>query len=646
MLKKMGARIEGEGTAVIRIVGVGELNPCSWDVIEDRIEAGTFLAACGMTRGSIVLENCVPEHIKAVIDKLTETGMEIHCDGRTIKASMSKRRPLAVDIRTVPYPGFPTDMQAQLMASMTTSKGVSAITETIFENRMMHAAELRRMGADIRVVGNTAIVHGVESISGAKVMATDLRASASLIIAGLAAYGKTEVSRIYHIDRGYERIEEKLKNLGARIERVKDEIWELDREFDGLISFVKTGREGKKRDVREAVSKIREAVLSRGDNALMDFSVAWDRWDKEYPLRLTAGEIDEAASRVSRKDLSVLKGWSGTCFLPQGTEDAEEGLQKEGSCRRGRPGTGGERHGLRPRRNGVVSVVPDHGSAAGTDSRREKDLRGHPRTGRCHQQPCGRGSEASRYRRDIPHRRGAGGIRFCLRNRSVPKVDMIVGPGNAYVEEAKRDVYGSVGIDMLAGPTELVILCTEAHSPKTVALDMFSQAEHDELASVGFFSPSREHLDDVMKSIEGLLDSAPRRETIRRALDDNGYMVHYTDLSRAVEAINSIAPEHMELVGDESCLPSILYPGVIYVGPNTPVAMGDYYIGTNHVLPTAGAGRFTGGLSVDRFTKRKVVVTIDRTFIERYGDSAERLARIEGLPAHGDAIKARKESPL
>lgn len=223
MLKKMGARIEGEGTAVVRILGVGELTPCAWDVIEDRIEAGTFLAACGMTRGSIVLENCVPEHIKAVIDKLTETGMDIHCDGRTIKASMSKRRPLAVDIRTVPYPGFPTDMQAQLMAAMTTSKGVSAITETIFENRMMHAAELRRMGADIRVVGNTAIVHGVESMSGAKVMATDLRASASLIIAGLAAYGKTEVSRIYHIDRGYERIEEKLKNLGARIERVKDE---------------------------------------------------------------------------------------------------------------------------------------------------------------------------------------------------------------------------------------------------------------------------------------------------------------------------------------------------------------------------------------------------------------------------------------
>ncbi len=223
MLKKMGARIDGEGTEIIRIKGVNELTPCSYDVIPDRIETGTFLAACCMTRGSIILENCAPEHIKAVIDKLRETGMEIIRDGSTIKASMTKKRPLSVDVKTIPYPGFPTDMQAQIMAPMTMSKGVSAITETIFENRMMHVAELRRMGADIRVIGNTAIVNGVESISGAKVMATDLRASASLIIAGLAAYGKTEVSRIYHIDRGYEKIEEKLQNLGAKIVRRKDE---------------------------------------------------------------------------------------------------------------------------------------------------------------------------------------------------------------------------------------------------------------------------------------------------------------------------------------------------------------------------------------------------------------------------------------
>ncbi|HOP85223.1 MAG TPA: UDP-N-acetylglucosamine 1-carboxyvinyltransferase [Syntrophorhabdaceae bacterium] len=223
MLKKMGAKIEGEGTEIIKIKGVDELTPCKYTVIPDRIETGTFLIACGITRGNIVIEGCNPGHIKALLDKLKEAGMDITEDGDKIKASMTKKRASAVDIKTAPYPGFPTDMQAQIMALMTVSRGVSAITETIFENRMMHAAELRRMGADIKVIGNTAIVRGVKMLSGAKVMATDLRASASLILAGLTAYGKTEILRIYHLDRGYEAIEEKLKKLGAKIERVKDE---------------------------------------------------------------------------------------------------------------------------------------------------------------------------------------------------------------------------------------------------------------------------------------------------------------------------------------------------------------------------------------------------------------------------------------
>lgn len=223
MLKKMGAKIEGEGTEIIKIKGVDELVPCNYRVIPDRIETGTFLIACGITRGNIVIEGCNPGHIKALLDKLKEAGMDILAGEDTIKASMTKKRANAVDVKTAPYPGFPTDMQAQIMALMTVSRGVSAITETIFENRMMHVAELRRMGADIRVIGNTAIVRGVKMLSGAKVMATDLRASASLILAGLTAYGKTEISRIYHLDRGYDAIEEKLKRLGAKIERVKDE---------------------------------------------------------------------------------------------------------------------------------------------------------------------------------------------------------------------------------------------------------------------------------------------------------------------------------------------------------------------------------------------------------------------------------------
>jgi UDP-N-acetylglucosamine 1-carboxyvinyltransferase len=223
MLKQMGAKIDGLGTEFIKVRGVPELKPCDYDVIPDRIETGTFLVAAGITRGSVTIEGAAPFHVKALVEKLVEAGMEISEEDGALRASMSKKRPLACDIKTLPYPGFPTDMQAQVMALMAISKGVSVITETIFENRMMHAAELRRMGSDVRVIGSTAIVKGVKALQGAKVMATDLRASASLILAGLCAYGTTEVSRIYHIDRGYERIEEKLRALGASIERRKDE---------------------------------------------------------------------------------------------------------------------------------------------------------------------------------------------------------------------------------------------------------------------------------------------------------------------------------------------------------------------------------------------------------------------------------------
>jgi UDP-N-acetylglucosamine 1-carboxyvinyltransferase len=223
MLREMGAKIDGIGTEVLRVRGVEELAPCDYRVIPDRIEAGTFLVGCGITRGNITLEGADASHLKALIEKLRDTGMEITEEEGRIRASMAKRRPQAFDIKTLPYPGFPTDMQAQAMALMTVARGVSVITETIFENRMMHAAELRRMGADVRVIGNTAIVHGAKTLQGAKVMATDLRASASLILAGLCAYGTTEVSRVYHIDRGYEAIEKKLSGLGARIERRKDE---------------------------------------------------------------------------------------------------------------------------------------------------------------------------------------------------------------------------------------------------------------------------------------------------------------------------------------------------------------------------------------------------------------------------------------
>jgi UDP-N-acetylglucosamine 1-carboxyvinyltransferase len=219
-LQSMGADIQGEGTSVIKIKGVNSLNPIHYRVIPDRIEAGTFLTAAGITRGEIKIKGCNLKHMDSVVVKLREAGLHIQEQQDGLIAKWQKRLH-AIDIKTMPYPGFPTDMQAQCMALAAFSSGTSIITENIFENRFMHVAELRRMGADIKVKGSTATVKGVQSLKGAPVMATDLRASASLILAGLAAEGITVVDRVYHLDRGYEKIEKKLKPLGARIKRIQ-----------------------------------------------------------------------------------------------------------------------------------------------------------------------------------------------------------------------------------------------------------------------------------------------------------------------------------------------------------------------------------------------------------------------------------------
>ncbi len=223
-LKSAGAEIEGEGTDVIEIKGREELGEMNYRVMPDRIEAGTFLAAVACAGGEIEIEEFPMENLQAVIEKFEEAGLEIaKVKGKKVKVK-KKDRLKGCDITTAPYPGFPTDMQAQFMAAMCTAEGTSVIKETIFENRFMHALELQRMGAELKIEGNSVIVKGVKELFGAKVTATDLRASASLVIAGLGAKGKTEVYRIYHLDRGYERLEEKLKGLGAKIERVKSEI--------------------------------------------------------------------------------------------------------------------------------------------------------------------------------------------------------------------------------------------------------------------------------------------------------------------------------------------------------------------------------------------------------------------------------------
>jgi len=220
-LISMGGSIQGAGTSVITIEGVSELRPMDHTIMPDRIEAATYLTAAGITRGSITITPCIPDHIEAVIHKLEQAGMEFQISDDSI-TGIGNEVIRGIDIKTNPYPGFPTDMQAQIMAMMCLAQGQSIITEKIFENRFMHVSELKRMGADISIEGNTAIVRGRPKLQGAPVMATDLRASASLVLAGLAAEGVTEVSRVYHLDRGYTLLEEKLSGVGARIDRVKE----------------------------------------------------------------------------------------------------------------------------------------------------------------------------------------------------------------------------------------------------------------------------------------------------------------------------------------------------------------------------------------------------------------------------------------
>jgi UDP-N-acetylglucosamine 1-carboxyvinyltransferase len=220
VLNKMGANIKGAGTSVITIEGVSSLNPVTVSIIPDRIEAGTFMFSAALTGGDIELLNCEPDHLEAVIHKLRLTGAEVVPENKRIRV-IGKDEIESVDVKTMSYPGFPTDMQAQFMVLMSVGKGFSIISETIFENRFIHVSELLRMGADITISGNSALITGVPMLSSAPVMATDLRASASLILAGLVAKGTTEVNRVYHLDRGYDAIEKKLARLGAAIKRVK-----------------------------------------------------------------------------------------------------------------------------------------------------------------------------------------------------------------------------------------------------------------------------------------------------------------------------------------------------------------------------------------------------------------------------------------
>ncbi|MBA4416821.1 MAG: histidinol dehydrogenase [Syntrophus sp. (in: bacteria)] len=420
--------------------------------------------------------------------------------------------------------------------------------------------------------------------------------------------------------------------------------WNLDHEFDDFIAFILEGRARRKGSIKGVVEDIKNALLEKKEAALIDFSKKWDGWTMDHPLKLSSEEIAEAAAAIPKKDLAVLKGMIKNVrayhrtqkgprrvFKGKGLIVKEEFVPVEKAMVYVPGGTAPYPSSV------IMGVVP--AQLAGV---KEIYVATPSKNGIIN--PYILAACALLNINDVYRIGGAQAIyAFSYGIGSVPKVDMIVGPGNAYVEEAKRDVYGRVGIDMLAGPTELIILCAEPFSPQALAWDLFSQAEHDEMAMVGLFSPSKAHISEVQNAIDNALLSNPRKDVIEKALKENGFLVHYRDRSRAVEAINMIAPEHMELIGAEEEEANILYPGILYVGPHTPVALGDYYIGTNHVLPTGGAGRFTAGLSVDRFTKRKVVVKVEKEFLDRYGDSAIRLSQIEGLYAHGESIKARKE---
>ena len=420
-------------------------------------------------------------------------------------------------------------------------------------------------------------------------------------------------------------------------------LWHLEDEFDLFLSTIISRREKQRGDVRAAVEAIRESVRTGGEKALCDLSRTYDGWEKEHPLRVSEGELQEAAASLSKKDRQILKGMIGqVTAYHRGQHGPRRTYSRRGLT---------VKEDFVPVEKVLVYVpggkVPYPSSlimgAVPAKLAGVKEIHATTPTHNGRINPYIAAACLLLEIDDIYRIGGAQAIyAFSYGIGQIPRVDMIVGPGNAYVEEAKRDVYGRVGIDMLAGPTELNILLTGSYPPEIVAWDLFSQAEHDEMAVVGLFSPKKEDLYGIMRQMERLISSAVRRQTIEKALKANGFLAHYRNLETAVRAINRIAPEHLEVIGDESATRDILYPGIIYVGPHTCVSMGDYYIGTNHVLPTGGAGRFSAGLSVDRFTKRRVLVKIEKPFLDRYADKAIRLSEIEGLQAHGEAIRARK----
>jgi histidinol dehydrogenase len=418
-------------------------------------------------------------------------------------------------------------------------------------------------------------------------------------------------------------------------------IWHLDTEYQAFISAVMSVREARRSGVRDIVEAVKQELLAHGEQALVAFGRKFDGWTQDYDRKVSREELEQAAASIDNDDLDVLKGMienvtayhrsqklTRRTYRRRGLQVTEEAVPVDRVCVYVPGGTAAYPSSL------VMGAVP--AKIAGV-----KEIYATTPTHDGRINPYVAAAALLLEIKDVYRIGGAQAVyAFSFGIAGVPRVDMIVGPGNAYVEEAKRDVYGQVGIDMLAGPSELVILAAGGFPSEAVAWDLFSQAEHDAMATVGLFSPSPEDLYALLRNVERLRASNRRRDIVDEALK-NAFLVHYSNLDNALRAIELIAPEHLQVLGDESAAERISFSGVTYVGPYTCVAMGDYYIGTNHVLPTGGAGRFSSGLAVERFTKRKVLVKIDRQFVAKYGARAARLAEIEGLYAHAEAIRQR-----
>jgi len=423
-------------------------------------------------------------------------------------------------------------------------------------------------------------------------------------------------------------------------------IWHLDREYDQFVAAMTAAKEERKAGIRDVVEGIKTEVLRDGEKAIVAYAKKFDGWNADYSLKVSKDELREAASSVGRRDRTVLRGMIENVtrfhrsqkprtrkYQSRGLTVTEEAVPVERTLLYVPGGTAPYPSSL------VMGAVPAR--IAGV---REVYATTPAHDGRIN--PYVAAAALMLEITDLYRIGGAQAIYgFTYGIAGLPRVDLIVGPGNTYVEEAKRDVYGKVGIDMLAGPSELIVLATQRFPENILAWDLFSQAEHDGMAMVGLFSPSLDDLYGLLKNMERLIGLNKRRDIVESALGANGFLVHYTGIEDAISVINKIAPEHLEVIGDEEVAGRIDYSGITYVGGHTCVAMGDYYIGTNHILPTGGAGRFSSGLSVERFTKRKVLVKIDKSFLEKYGENAARIAEIEGFWAHSEAIKARKELP-